>query len=87
MTDLRPRFLALLERCVGKLRVAGNKATGLAPCHDDRNPSFSADLDRCLWYCHACARGGGVKAFAELVGERWEDDLHSRHSSLNREQA
>ena len=24
-----------------------------------------------MWFCHACARGGGVKDFALVVGEPW----------------
>jgi len=72
-SDLRSRFDDLLARHVNKLRIAGIKATGCAPCHDDRSPSFSADLERGVWYCHACAKGGGIKAFAALVGEAWSD--------------
>lgn len=69
--DLQDRFLSLLGRHVQRLHITGSKATGLAPCHDDKSPSFSVDLDRGLWYCFACGRGGGVKDFAELVGEPW----------------
>lgn len=65
------RFAALLERHVPKLRVRGPKATGCCPFHQDTNPSFSADLAKGAWYCHACHIGGGVKKFAELVGESW----------------
>ncbi len=28
------------------------------PGHDDNSPSASANLDKGLWYCHACAVGG-----------------------------
>ena len=72
MTDLRLRFRDLLERHIQKLTTRGSRATGLAPCHNDRNPSFSADLEKWVWFCFACNRGGGVKDFAELMGEEWK---------------
>jgi CHC2 zinc finger len=67
--NLHARFLSLLERHVKSLRITGNKAYGLAPCHDDRSPSFSANLEMGQWFCHSCQIGGGVKKFASLVGE------------------
>jgi hypothetical protein len=88
VTNLRQRFLDLLERHVQKLTIYGNRASGLAPCHNDRNPSFHADLEKCTWYCFACARGGGVKDFAVLVGEPWLESLtRTHHSALARRQA
>jgi len=76
---LAARFRALLEQHVRNLRLRGVKATGCAPCHDDRHASFSADLEKCVWYCHACNVGGGVKKFAELVGESWAVAALPRH--------
>jgi hypothetical protein len=70
---LRERFLDLLVRFIPRLRISRDRATGLAPCHEDRSPSFSADLEKLVWYCHACGRGGGVKDFARVVGEPWSD--------------
>jgi CHC2-type zinc finger protein len=38
--------------------------------HDgDRSPSLSLDLDRGLFHCFACGAQGGVRGFAQLVGE------------------
>ncbi len=68
---LAARFLALLEVHVSQLTVRGRKATGLCPFHDDRKPSFSADLEKLVWYCFPCARGGGVKDLALALGEPW----------------
>lgn len=70
-TSLSDRFCLLLERHIQGLRVHGARATGCAPCHADRHPSFSADLEKGVWYCHTCGKGGGVKDFALLVGEPW----------------
>jgi hypothetical protein len=69
--SLQAHFLALLEKHVHKLAIRGNRATGCCPFHPDRSPSFSADLEKCVWYCFPCGRGGGVKAFAEAAGETW----------------
>ena len=71
LNALLERFLPLLERYVHKLTIRGSQATGLCPFHPDRCPSFSADLGKCVWYCFPCGRGGGVRRFAELVGEPW----------------
>jgi hypothetical protein len=71
------RFLALLEVHVSELIVRGRKAIGLCPLHPDRSPSFSADLEKGVWYCFPCARGGGIKDFALAVGEPWGVTHHS----------
>jgi DNA primase len=39
---------------------------GLCPLHADRKPSFLADLNKNLFYCYGCARGGDVIRFAEF---------------------
>jgi len=41
-----------------------------------RPPSLSIDLERGVFHCFGCGSGGGVKRFAELVGEPW-GDTHS----------
>jgi hypothetical protein len=74
---LSARFLVFLEQYVHKLQIRGHKATGLCPFHPDRHPSFSANVENGVWYCHACGKGGGVKAFALAVGEQWGAERHS----------
>lgn len=81
---LRDRFLSLLERHVSRLTVRGTRATGCAPCHEDRTPSLSADLERGVWFCHACGIGGGVRDFAELVGEAWTNTRSETRSAKAR---
>jgi hypothetical protein len=71
------RFLDLLETHVSGLTVRGHKATGRCPLHPDCHPSFTADLEKLVWYCFPCARGGGVKDFAVAVGEQWGTDHYS----------
>ncbi len=68
-------FQAYLSRYVHKIVIRGRRATGLCPFHADQHPSFSADLERCIWFCHACNHGGGVKRFAELIGEPWGNNI------------
>lgn len=69
--DFRENFLDLLERHVQKLTLRGTRATGCCPFHDDRHPSFSADLEKCRWHCFGCGRSGGVRDFALLMDEPW----------------
>lgn len=54
-----------------ELGLLKGKDRGRVVCifHDDRNPSLSVDLGRGLFYCFSCGVGGGVRRFAELVGE------------------
>jgi DNA primase len=46
--------------------VRDGRLMGLCPLHDDRMPSFLTDLNRNLFYCYGCARGGDVIRFAEI---------------------
>jgi DNA primase len=46
--------------------IRGGRLMGLCPLHIDRKPSFLADLNRNLFYCYGCARGGDVIRFAEF---------------------
>jgi hypothetical protein len=38
----------------------GNKTTCRCPFHDDKTPSCSVDLEKQVWFCHACGFGGSV---------------------------
>lgn len=46
--------------------INGGRLMGLCPLHPDSKPSFLADLNRNLFYCYGCARGGDVIRFAEF---------------------
>lgn len=46
--------------------IRGGRLMGLCPLHADQRPSFLADLNRNLFYCYGCARGGDVIRFAEI---------------------
>jgi DNA primase len=68
---MKQRFADLLNRHIHNLTIRYPRAWGLCPFHEDRHPSFSADFEKSVWYCFPCGRGGGVKEFAELLGESW----------------
>ncbi len=76
--DLSVRFRDLLERHVQQFTIRGTKGRGCCPLHNDRTPSFSADMEKNIWYCFGCNTGGGVKRLAELMGEPWEMTLLPR---------
>ena len=53
------------------LRPLRGRDRGLVRCrfHEDHTASLSVDLVRGLFHCFGCGVGGGVRRFAELVGE------------------
>jgi len=45
----------------------------LCPIHSDVVPSLSCDLEKDVWYCHGCGKGGGpveLYAFAKRIGRK-----------------
>jgi hypothetical protein len=61
--------VALFERYLD-LALRGRRR-GLVRCifHRDARASLSLDVDRKLFHCFGCGVKGGVRRFAELVGE------------------
>src|SRR5262249_484366 len=53
--------------------ISLTKPCGLVRCifHAEQTPSLSIDTERGLFHCFGCGVGGGVRKFAELVGEQW----------------
>jgi DNA primase len=37
---------------------------GLCPFHDEKTPSFTVRVDKNLWFCHGCGRGGDAIGYA-----------------------
>jgi putative DNA primase/helicase len=64
---LREEFARLLHVHVKDLHTNGVKVTGCVPWREDNHPSFSADLEKGVWYDHARQEGGGVKEFKDRV--------------------
>ena len=67
---IQTTFAELCERYLD-LRPLRGRSRGLVRCifHNDSAESLSIDLTRGLFHCFGCDIGGGVRRFAELVGE------------------
>ena len=62
-------YLDLFKRYVPKLkRSSGSQYIGLCPHHDDTEASLSINMDKGVWYCHACGKNGNAYQFAEKLG-------------------
>lgn len=49
------------------LKRNGNSLVGLCPFHKEKTPSFHVSLDRQLYYCFGCGKGGNVVGFVEAA--------------------
>src|SRR5690606_5005542 len=56
-----------------------NEMYGSCPFHDDHDPSFSANVNTGLWYCHRCEIGGDAYEFLARLLEDVEPDEIRRH--------
>tara|TARA_B100000029_G_scaffold198492_1_gene196714 strand:- start:166371 stop:168122 length:1752 start_codon:yes stop_codon:yes gene_type:complete len=45
------------------LKKAGQNYLGLCPFHDEKTPSFSVNLQRQIFHCFGCGKGGNVFTF------------------------
>jgi hypothetical protein len=65
--DARELFARHLD-----LRPLRHRARGVVVCifHKDRTPSLSVDVEAGVFNCFACGAKGGLRHFAQLVGER-----------------
>jgi DNA primase len=78
---LQARFSDLLHRHVPGFIPRNGRGVVLCLFHQEKTPSLSIDLEKGVFHCFGCGVGGGVKKFAELVGELWR---HSRVSPKRR---
>ena len=39
---------------------SGNNMFGLCPFHNEKTPSFSVSVDKQIYHCFGCGKGGGV---------------------------
>jgi hypothetical protein len=62
-------FQRLVEESVGDCGYSEVEKV-CCPWHEDPNPSLSIDWTRCIWYCHGCQLGGGVKKWQALAREK-----------------
>src|SRR5580700_4463944 len=48
-------------------RLASYHVTGLCPLHAEKQPSFSIQTRKNLFYCHGCGQGGDVIRLVEIL--------------------
>lgn len=80
---LQARFTDMLSR----QGIALQRDKGMVHClfhGPERTPSLHIDLERGLFHCFGCGVGGGVKKFAELVGEPWKGSLINSRATFVR---
>ena len=52
---------------VKNIKVHGQQAKGLCPFHEDKNPSFSFNVEDGKWKCFAGCGEGGFKTFQSMI--------------------
>ena len=76
----------LADRLTGPcgLRRRGAEWVGHCPLpdHEDKTPSFAANPEKNVWYCHGCHRGGDVVALARLAWGYTEREAHVAAAEL-----
>ena len=68
--------IAFLKRqASGKIRKTGVELVTncVLPDHEDRRPSFTANPEKNVWWCHGCLRGGDVIELARFL---WGYEKH-----------
>ena len=56
-------YLEIYRTYVKNIKVQGDQANGLCPFHEDKNPSFSFNIETGNWKCFAGCGEGGYKTF------------------------
>jgi DNA primase len=58
-------------------KKSGNNYFGLCPFHSEKTPSFSVSLDKQIYHCFGCGRGGNVITFIrEIENLSYPDAVH-----------
>src|SRR5437016_5544975 len=69
----KPDILEVIGQRVA-LRRRGRDYFGLCPFHVDKNPSFSVNESKQVFYCHGCGESGDVIDFVrKLDGVNFKD--------------
>jgi DNA primase len=71
----------------GGLRRVGKEWASRCPLpgHEDRSPSFTVNLEKNVFFCHGCLRGGDVVELARLAWSYDQRDAHIAAADLLRE--
>jgi hypothetical protein len=68
----------------GGLRKVGKEWAGRCPLpdHEDRSPSFTANPEKNVWFCHGCLRGGDVVGLYRLYHGYDQREAHTAAAML-----
>jgi hypothetical protein len=68
----------------GRLRKVGKEWAGRCPLpdHEDRSPSFTANPQKNVWFCHGCLRGGDVVELYRLAHGYSQRKAHTAAAML-----
>lgn len=73
---------AVLQAKGVKLIGHGNNPKAKCPFHEDKNPSFSVDIAKGVWNCHAGCGGGGVIDLLARFENTDPVEFLKRHTTL-----
>lgn len=74
--DKKINWQAFYGSYLKKVTIRGNELKALCPFHEDKDPSFAANLMTGLWMCHGCGRKGNAQTFLqELLNISAEEAL------------
>jgi len=68
----------------GGLRKVGKEWVGRCPLpdHEDRSPSFTANPEKNVWFCHGCLKGGDVVELYRLYHGYDQREAHTAAAML-----
>lgn len=67
-------------------KVKHSHIMGHCPYHTDRHPSCSIDMERSLWHCFSCGRGGTLRSlFKDITGHTINKELGIKWESKNKQ--
>jgi len=61
----RADLIDLVKDYVPNIKIRANKGTCCCPFHNERNPSFSIDNNKGLYWCFTCHKGGNAIQFVQ----------------------
>ncbi len=61
----RADIVDVVRDYVPSLKVTGRKAECCCPFHSEKTPSFKIDVNKGLYYCYGCGKGGNVFQFVQ----------------------
>lgn len=78
--DFLPTPLDFYRQELERLKIRGQWGQGLCPFHEEKNPSFSVNLQTGFFKCHSCgAKGPDIIAFQQ---QRYHQDFKEAAQSL-----